>query len=156
MVSHFQFSATCSSPISCLDGAGSMDWHSLLCSTISLTAFIVMFRFTFLTRNKVFAFPKWCMLCRSFRSSPMQHTRAVFFFSFNQAFFTLVRISALFFCNETSMTVTFSPNSLIKSPSAPSRCLINISATPLVLILLSPDTLTLLTWSMMLLLPNLF
>ena len=134
MANRFPFSATHSSPFSCQDSPGSIDWHSLHCSTTSLTTSIVTSGFTFLTRNKVFSFPKWCMLCRSFRSSPKQHTRTMSFFYFNQAFFTLVSVSALFFCNKTSKMVTFSPNSLIKSPSTPGQQLINISATLLVLI----------------------
>ena len=79
-------------------------------------------------------------LPRSFKSSPTQHTTAVSFFSCSQEFFTLVSMSDLFFYDETNVTVIFSVNSLIKSLSAPSRCLISISAAPFVLIFLSPDT----------------
>ena len=128
--------ATCSSPFSCLDSAGSVDWHSLYCSTTSLAASIVMFGSTFLARYKVLSFTK----CRSFWSSLTQYTRAMSVFSCSQAFFTLVCMSALFFCDGTNVTVIFSPNSLIKSPSAPSWHLISISAAPFVLILLSPNT----------------
>ena len=55
------------------------------------------------------------------------------FFSCSQAFFTLVSGSSLFFLRWNQCDGYFSPNSLIKSPSA-------ISAAPFVLILLSPDT----------------
>ena len=124
MTSHFQFSATC------LDSARSMDWHSLHYSTTSLTASIMMFGFTFLTRYKVLSFPKWCILCRSLRSSLTQHTRAMSFFYCSQAHFSLISMSTLFFCNGTNLTVIFGPNFLIKSPSG---LLISISAASFVL-----------------------
>ena len=140
MASRCKFSATCSSPFLGQGGEESMDWHFLHWSTTSLTTSIVMFGFTFLTRYKVLSFPKWCILCRAFRSSPTQHTRAMSFFSCSQAFFTLVCMSALFFCDGTNVIVISSPNFLIKTPSASSWCLISILAASFVLILLSLDT----------------
>ena len=116
MASSFQFSVTCSSPFSCLDGAASVDWHSLHGSTTSLTASIVMFEFPFPCQIQSFSFPKWYILCWSF---PTQHIGAVSFFC-SQAFFALASISTLLFCYGTNMMVIFSPNSLIKSPSVPS------------------------------------
>ena len=133
--------------------AGSMDWHSLHCSTTSLTTSIVMFGFTFLTRYKVLSFPKWCILCRSFKSSPRQHTGAVSFFSCSQALFTLVSMSALIFCDRTNVAVILA-QILWSSLQVPQVDVWSASWLPL--LSWSFYLPTLLTWSLMPLLLNPF
>ena len=135
IVSLTQLFEACISPASCV--LGLVDWHHWHVQTTLFTTPLEMDGSKFLVINRVS--PVWCISCNVLTYSSsillMIYLLSASMGTFNQAFLTLVRASALLASKVTRLILTCWSNSCITSSRTPSHLF--ISAPFLVYILLS-------------------